>query len=580
MRKMCMRTVTSFLLVLTLLVTMTGLSFAWTKGSTSVHLSTSATPAIAHLHSKHVVNMMKVPKEKAQLAGPRSGKPSDLGSVDAGRAYAQYKATTVRNSSISTIPSTSTSIQTSSLTTSFQGMADSSAICPPAGCQVPDDALAASPNWVLQGVNTSFAVYDTSGNLQTGWPKTSQAFFGIPDLPGNCDPNGVYTIDVRAFYDSNDGRFWVAMYQAEDAFGIGTGCPFVSLYWIAVSQSNNPNGNWNVYSFDMTNGTSNAADFTQFGFDAQAIYFSGNMYNNRTTAYQYPEIFAASKSLMEHGSTVTPYGFFNLQFNGQTVDTVQPVETLSSTPIVPATGLFINSFNYYPGNYECSAGCHGLVVWAMANPTSVSPSLSSMFVDTTWYRLAPPADEPGCIRCIDTNQTEISAIPIYQNGLISFALDTGVNNGTQDVPGVFWGQVKPVLNSQGTLIAASIYQSGYLAYSGDMAAAYGALMPDATGDLFMVFDQMGASVNPQVSYVVRAAPSPLGTFQDGGGTLRAGDAPTKERLWGDFDATSYDGFTTNNVWMAGEYSPANGSWATYIANGHFAPSAPTSTPTS
>jgi len=104
-----------------------------------------------------------------------------------------------------------------------------------------------------------------------------------------------------------------------------------------------------------------------------------------------------------------------------------------------------------------------------------------------------------------------------------------------------------------------------------MAAAYGALMPDAAGDLFMVFDQMSSSLYPQVSYVVRAASSPLGTFQDGGGTVKAGDAPTKERLWGDFDATSYDGFTINNVWMAGEYAAANGSWSTYIAKGHFVP---------
>src|SRR5947208_3505227 len=111
MRKLCMRTVTSFLIVLTLHVTMTGLSFAWTKGSTPVHLSTSATPAIARLYSKHVVNMMKVPKEKAQPAGHRPGKPSDLAGVDAGGAYTQYKVTAAHNSSVSTTPPVSTSIQ-------------------------------------------------------------------------------------------------------------------------------------------------------------------------------------------------------------------------------------------------------------------------------------------------------------------------------------------------------------------------------------------------------------------------------------------------------------------------------------
>src|SRR2546423_319264 len=86
-----------------------------------------------------------------------------------------------------------------------QAGADSATICPYfGGCEPPDMALAASPSWVLQGVNTSIAVYNTSGALQPGWPKNSQLFFGIPNpSPAGCSPSGPFTSDPRAFYDPN-----------------------------------------------------------------------------------------------------------------------------------------------------------------------------------------------------------------------------------------------------------------------------------------------------------------------------------------------------------------------------------------
>ena len=54
------------------------------------------------------------------------------------------------------------------------------------------------------------------------------------------------------------------------------------------------------------------------------------------------------------------------------------------------------------------------------------------------------------------------------------------------MPGIFWGQISPVLNSTGTITGASMAQSGYFNFQGDVAAYYGALMSDLEGDLFMV----------------------------------------------------------------------------------------------
>src|SRR5579863_4392676 len=227
------------------------------------------------------------------------------------------------------------------LQTSFEGMADSAEICPYyGGCQPPDMALASSSAFVLQGVNTSFALYDDAGGLETGWPKTMQSMFDVPN-PGSCDPSGPFMTDPRALYDPADGRFWVAALQIEGAFGINS-CPEQSLMWVGVSRTSDPTGAWNVYAFNMRGFSTNAAEFTMIGLDSQAFYFGANMFDKTGRAFIYEQLFAASKSAMEAGGAVTPLGVKDILFNKTPVDSVQPVLVVGASAPV---GLFVDSFN-------------------------------------------------------------------------------------------------------------------------------------------------------------------------------------------------------------------------------------------
>jgi hypothetical protein len=541
-------------------------------------ISGSGQKATAKMVAMHTIDMQKVAAETSAPASHRSAALPLLTGVSS-VVYSQRKADAAHNqtapvsSSRSYAAPTTQSALTPTRTKAFQGMADSASTCPYfGGCEPPDQALATSKYYVLQGVNTSFAVYNTSGTLQAGWPKNSQSFFGVPN-PGACDSAGPFLSDPRAFYDANDGRFWVAMLQVEGAFGLNS-CPFKTLYWVAVSKTSDPRGVWNVYAFDMSLSTTNAADYTQFGFDQQAIYFSGNMFNQAGTAYQYAEIFGANKSSMENGLGVSAFGFSGLFVSSSRsvlVDTVQPVEAqLASKYDGPRGGLFINSWNINgdPFGDNCfSSVCHGLSIWTLTNPGASTTGLTFAFTDSLGYVLPPAADQPGCSQCIETLDTRISGTPAYRNGLISFALETGVNNGSQVVPGILWGQVAPEMNDGGTLTGAVLFQRGYYFYSGDGAASFGALMPDADGNLFMVFEFMNRSINPEIAYTARRVAFPFGNFHDGGIVLKSGSAPTFDSRWGDFEATSFDGAT--NVWFSGQYSASSGDWSTFIGRDNF-----------
>jgi hypothetical protein len=447
----------------------------------------------------------------------------------------------------------------------FPGIADSATTCPYfGGCEPPDMSVAASPSWVVQGVNTSIAVYNNAGVLQPGWPKNAQTFFGVPN-PGSCDSNGPFLSDPRALYDPADGRFWVTFLQVEGAFGINS-CPEQTLYWTAVSQTSDPNGAWNVYTFNMAFGTTNAADYTQIGLDDQAFYFGANIFDQFGSNLLYDEVFAANKAAMESGSATTPMGLKNIKIGSTLVDTLQPVMVEANGGPYPAAGLFIDSFNWNSGGFRCSSGCSGINMWAMANPLT-SPSLTEFTVPSMTYTLPPNATEPGCSQCIETLDPRITGTPVYANGSISFSLDTGVTAGPNVVPGIFWGQAAPTLTGM-SITGGTLVQSGLVSYTGDRDASFGAMMPDKSNDLFMVYDTMSSSLDPGAVYVARRPTHPLGSFGASRNLIK-GTASSPDGRWGDYEAMSYEGASTNRVWMASEYGSNASDWSTFIAAAHF-----------
>jgi hypothetical protein len=494
---------------------------------------------------------------------------------------------------------TSPSSQPPPLTGKFQGIAESD-ICQ-GSCEPPDLALAASAQWVLEGVNGLFKLYDTSGVLQPNWPMTPDELFRVPD-PGSCAaPAGAHLTDPRAFYDPNDGRFWAAILEIE---GVGfNSCPQKSLYHIAVSQTSDPRGRWTTYAIDISLGTTNVADYTQFGFDQQAVYISANMYTPASAgAFVYAEIFAATKSKMEQGQVITFYGRSRLAITASRtvlVDTVQPVEVEESPTSGPRGGLFIQAFNGGrpqrfngdPFGDDClRSACHGLGVWSLTNPGTPSSSISFAFVNTQNYILPPLAQQsdntPTNSYLIDTGDTRISGTPPYHKGLISFTLNTRFEDSVGHIlSAIFWGQVAPALKADGTLASASLAQQGIVQFPiGTVSVTsvyYGTLMPDAAGNLFMVFDLSGDIEWPVVAYVSHRTTDPPGSFDSVTNYLRPGDAqyttPCLESStttvhvchWGDYTATSYDGTATNNVWFAGQYASADHEWSTYIGKTKF-----------
>jgi hypothetical protein len=523
-----------------------------------------------------------------------AGPLSDNTNVDSAAAGAS-KVTAPANQSAGGASKTKASFigqQSSATTCSYFGP----------GCNPPDMAVAASTTFVLQGVNTQFEVLNTSGRVQPGWPVSAQAFFGVPNVTNAdgtpCDTAHLsqpFMSDPRALYDAIDNRFWAAMLQVENGLGIAPDCPFKSVYYIAVSQTGDPRGSWNVYEFNMSLDGEFAADFTQIGINADAVYFSANMFGPSTglNGGFYAEIFEANKAKMEHGRAgFTADGFFDMKVTGPgntaatgplLADTLNPALNLDGSGgngelfadtmdgPDPMTGHFCGFF----GGGAADA-CSGLGLWRMTNPIGHDsggrhPALSFTLVPTKPFVFSAPSDQPSCNQCVDASDLRIGATPMVRGGVLYASWETALDNGAQIVPGIEWAKV--ALSDRGDVSA----RTGYYNLSGDTSVSYPALMPDGHGNVVMLFERMSHTVFPETRYIVSGDG---GQFHGIGTLLKAGEDNYRPQLcgsaalpvcrWGDFSAASFDGAGT--IWVAGEYAthlnlgpPQNGrNWGTWI----------------
>ena len=472
---------------------------------------------------------------------------------------------------------------------SFIGMQGSNAICNyfAKGCNPPDMAIAASTKWVFQGANSSFEVLSTSGQVQPGWPVTADRFFrvapatnadGTPcDQAHNRTP---FMSDPRAWYDAADGRFWAAYLQVQGAFGASPDCNTVkSFYWIAVSQTGDPRGTWNVYQFDMMGGTTFAADYTQIGITKDALLFSGNMFNTdpstAATDPFYAEVFEANKAQMERGKAdFTALGFKRIfgfgpgapAGNKFFADTLQPVSPLTGGA---SDALFVSTDDgpdLLTGNGCTSAAdaCRGLILWRMTRPTAhdeggPAPSFSGTLVDTKPFYTPPTSDQPSCQQCVDSNDLRTPAMVTRRDSTVYMAWGTGIDNGTQIVPGIITADIHLRAGEDNTPTAST----SYFNFAGDDAATYPALLPQSNGSVVMVYEHMSSAVFPEARYTVRGADQ--SSFTSAGRVLKAGEASYRPTLcgtalipvcrWGDYEAASTDG--SGHTWFAGQYANSN-----------------------
>src|SRR5205807_1194938 len=132
----------------------------------------------------------------------------------------------------------------------------------------PDQGLAVGNGFVLESVNDALAVYDQTGRLLVGPTPLNQFFNRRPEFNRTDHTFGDFLSDPKALFDRQTQR-WFATILEIDFDPVGGNFTGKSHVLIAVSQTNDPTGQFNLFSIDTTddgsNGTATHPDCPCFG---------------------------------------------------------------------------------------------------------------------------------------------------------------------------------------------------------------------------------------------------------------------------------------------------------------------------
>ena len=188
----------------------------------------------------------------------------------------------------------------------------------------PDQGLCAGGGYVLEAVNDVLNIYNTAGqsllpdnNIVNGVPTSVNgavdlnSFFGYaPAIDRSTGVRAQFVTDPSCLYDAATQRFFVVVLTLE-TLPNGT-FTLANHIDIAVSQTPDPTGSWNVYRVDVTNdGTSNPdpgnacpclGDYPHIGEDAYGFYVTTNAYPWNGNGFNGAQIYAFSKAQLAAGA--------------------------------------------------------------------------------------------------------------------------------------------------------------------------------------------------------------------------------------------------------------------------------------
>ncbi len=316
----------------------------------------------------------------------------------------------------------------------------------------PDQGMCVGNGYVVEAVNDVLNVFNTSGqsvlpdntasNIVSGFPRNVNhavdlnSFYGYaPAINRSNGIRGPFVTDPSCIYDAATGRFFVLVLTLETVPNTGA-FTTVNHLDLAVSQTSNPAGLWNIYRIDVTNDGTNTGgqnpgpylgDYPHIGADAHGVYLTTNAYPWCCNGFSGAQIYALSKAQLAAGAAnvtmvhIDTSGMVNAPSDAGSTQpgfTVWPAQSPGTSQFnlnAGGTEYFLSSnaadeathpVAGFGGNYTSKQ----LVVWTLSNTSSLnsaSPALalSNKILSVNQYAIPPRQKQPG------TGTTPTTAVP-------------------------------------------------------------------------------------------------------------------------------------------------------------------------
>ena len=398
----------------------------------------------------------------------------------------------------------------------FQGISnlDQASVNEGFSVEPPDQALCAGNGVIFEGVNDAFSVYSESGQLLAG-PAQANAFFNVDFSLNVSDP--------RCLYDSASNRWFITMIEYDN---------FLSdnHLKIAVSQTGDPTGAFNIYDINVSNDGSDflpndcpcLGDQPKIGADANGFYISTDGFGQ--VSYEGAQIYALSKAALAAGA---PAPAVHLDQLSSMLGGVEP--SLGIQPaITPAGGSFAAGTEFMAQSLIGFKFESALAVWTInntqaidTNPAALSISLA-MTPSEVYVTPVPARQKVG-----PTPRAQIAAVDDLEFGPASEQDLDGDDQRTQQVTylnGQLWTTVgtasvdtnTPVRDAAAWFVinvsnppagpTAAIAAQGYVAGPNNSHVIYPAITVNVQGAAAMVFTITGPTYFPSAAFLNLSAP--------------------------------------------------------------------------
>lgn len=471
----------------------------------------------------------------------------------------------------------------------------------------PDMGLAAGNGFVVEAVNDVMNIFDSAGNPLITAASLNQFFYGEHAIRRSPLPFvfGHSVTDPTVYFDHDTQRWFITVLTLDTnpATGQLTGTDHLD---IAVSQTSDPRGAWNLNQIDVTAHGDGCAigsnpcigDFPHVGADANGFYITTNAFPF-FGGYAGINIYALSKAALVANAPLT-----GVIFSGTNYDTGDYIFS-----VMPAVTPITGQYDAENGGTEwfMSALDGGAIydnrisVIALTNTSALNTDPSQLgagvkIIQTQTYGDAlrseqkagnyPLGQSQGRAEGkLDSSDARITQA-VYANGKLFGSNTTRLQVGANPkvLAGASYYIVKPRYTGK-TGATASIWKQGYVAVAGNNLT-YSSIGVTQAGKGIMTFSLTGLDYYPSSAYafvdkvtgiagdvhVAGAGVGPQDGFSEYGSRPR----------WGDYSAAAYDG---NSVWWAQEYigqtctlaqwqadttcggtRALNGNWGTFISN--------------
>jgi len=461
----------------------------------------------------------------------------------------------------------------------------------------PDQGLCVGNGYVVEPVNDVINIFNKSGqsvlpdntatNIVTGFPRNVNhavdlnSFFGYPPaINRTTGVRGQFVTDPSCLYDAATQRFFLVVLTLETT--PGGAFTTVNHLDLAVSQTSNPTGGWNIYRIDVTNDGSPGntggpcpclGDYPHIGADANGFYITTNAYPWGPGSFDGAQLYAFSKAQLAAGAASVT--MVHIDTTGMVNATSPVAQVEPGFTVWPAQSPGTNSFDTSAGGTEyflsSNAGDEAagtafngtstnLITWKLTNTSSLnsaSPALnlSNKVLTVGQYGIPPKQQQPGsgtaptadvpqgtCIN--DTRTSTLAGVGCWRLLFVVEPAHTEVisrpdSNDTrmQQVMyanGKLWGALDTALTVGGTNragiewfivnpVVGKIVMQGYLGAAG-YDLTYPAIGVTASGRGVMAFTATGNSLNPSAAFASIDAVSGVGAWDVvNGGTGAAQD---------------------------------------------------------